>query len=49
MLNTKNVGLGGHYMFRSSSFESRVAVAVGLALVAGLAIVWAVVALLPAA
>jgi hypothetical protein len=36
-------------MFRTSSFEARIAVTVGLALVAGLVIVWAVVALFPTA
>jgi hypothetical protein len=35
-------------MFRTSSFETRIAVAMTLATVAGLAIVWAVVALFPA-
>jgi hypothetical protein len=35
-------------MIRMSSFETRIGVAITLAMVAGLAIVWAVVALFPA-
>jgi hypothetical protein len=39
---------GSARMIRTSSFEARIAVAMTLALVAGLVIVWVVVALFPA-